>query len=95
MLPAVNAANVYLLVKNDVERFDGTSPSYILKKGRTFILILVKAQIKMDPFNFLFSTKVKMAPLVSYLIISAQNLSFIKVQMCQQEKEFSIPQMKN
>lgn len=42
LLPALNAANVYLLVKNDVERFDGTSPSKFLKKGRTFILILVK-----------------------------------------------------
>lgn len=49
----------------------------------------------MDPFNFLFSTKVKMTPLLSYLIISTQNLGFIKVQMCQQEKEFSIHQMKN
>lgn len=56
--------------------FDGTSPSKFLKKGSTFFWILVKAQNKMDPFNFLFFTKVKMAPLLSYLIISTQNLHF-------------------
>lgn len=75
--------------------FDGTSPSKFLKKGRTYILILVKSQNKMDPFNFLFSTKVKMAPLLRYLLLSTQNFHFIKVQMRQQEKEFSIHQMKN
>lgn len=45
-------------------------------------------------FSFLFSTKVKVVPLLNYLLLSVQNFHFTKVPTCQQQKDFSIYQTK-
>lgn len=69
MSAALNTENVYLLVKNDVERFDLMAllqASFTERKNIYFNSCQNSEQNGPISLSLLFSIKVKMAPLLSY-----------------------------